>query len=355
MLTLAGKPLAVPILQGGMGVGVSLGGLAGAVAACGGMGCISTADTGYREPDFEKDPVSANRRALAEEIKKAKKIAGGAGIVAINAMVATQNYADAVKTAVEAGVDAIVSGAGLPLELPGLVGKADVALAPIVSSGRAAKLILRRWAKAFGRTADFVVIEGCKAGGHLGFAEEDLLAGKCQTLDEILPEVLAEVKPFEEQFGHAIPVFVAGGVYTGEDMAHYMKQGAAGVQIATRFIPTYECDASQAYKDVLLNASAENVRIIHSPVGMPGRALNTPLVQKLSEGMRFPPKRCARCLKGCNPAQVPYCITHALIEAVKGNVEEGLFFCGANVGRLDKMRSVRALMDELMNEWRNHQ
>ena len=355
MLTLAGRALTVPILQGGMGVGVSLGGLAGAVAACGGMGCISTADTGYREPDFEKDPVSANRRALAEEIKKAKEIAGGAGIVAINAMVATQNYADAVKTAVEAGVDAIVSGAGLPLELPGLVGKADVALAPIVSSGRAARLILRRWAKAFGRTADFVVIEGCKAGGHLGFAEEDLLAGSCQTLDEILPEVLAEVKPFEEQFGHAIPVFVAGGVYTGEDMAHYMKQGAAGVQIATRFIPTYECDASQAYKDVLLNASAEDVRIIHSPVGMPGRALNTPLVQKLSEGMRFPPKRCARCLKGCNPAQVPYCITHALIEAVKGNVEEGLFFCGANVGRLDKMRSVRALMDELMNEWRNHQ
>ena len=355
MLTLAGRALTVPILQGGMGVGVSLGGLAGAVAACGGMGCISTADTGYREPDFEKDPVSANRRALAAEIKKAKEIAGGAGIVAINAMVATQNYADAVKTAVEAGVDAIVSGAGLPLELPGLVGKADVALAPIVSSGRAAKLILRRWAKAFGRTADFVVIEGCKAGGHLGFAEEDLLAGKCQTLDEILPEVLAEVKPFEEQFGRAIPVFVAGGVYTGEDMAHYMKQGAAGVQIATRFIPTYECDASQAYKDVWLNASAEDVRIIHSPVGMPGRALNTPLVQKLSEGMRFPPKRCARCLKGCNPAQVPYCITHALIEAVKGNVEEGLFFCGANVGRLDKMRSVRALMDELMNEWRNHQ
>ena len=355
MLTLAGRALTVPILQGGMGVGVSLGGLAGAVAACGGMGCISTADTGYREPDFEKDPVSANRRALAAEIAKAKKIAGGAGIVAINAMVATQNYADAVKTAVEAGVDAIVSGAGLPLELPGLVGKADVALAPIVSSGRAAKLILRRWAKAFGRTADFVVIEGCKAGGHLGFAEEDLLADKCQTLDEILPEVLAEVKPFEEQFGHAIPVFVAGGVYTGEDMAHYMKQGAAGVQIATRFIPTYECDASQTYKDVLLNASAEDVRIIHSPVGMPGRALNTPLVQKLSEGMRFPPKRCARCLKGCNPAQVPYCITHALIEAVKGNVEEGLFFCGANVGRLDKMRSVRALMDELMNEWRNYQ
>ena len=168
------------------------------------------------------------------------------------------------------------------------------------------------------------MIEGCKAGGHLGFAEDDLLAGKCQTLDDILPEVLAEVKPFEAQFGHSIPVFVAGGVYTGADMAHFTAMGAAGVQLATRFITTYECDASQGYKDVLLNARPEDVRIIHSPVGMPGRALNTPLVQ-------------------------------ALIEAVKGNVEEGLFFCGANVGRLDRMRTVQELMDELVTEWRQNQ
>ena len=188
-----------------------------------------------------------------------------------------------------------------------------------------------------------------------GFSEEELLAGKCQTLDEILPEVLAEVKPFEAQFGHDIPVFVAGGVYTGEDIAHYTKMGAAGAQLATRFIPTYECDASQTYKDVLLAANPEDVRIIHSPVGMPGRALATPLVQKLEQGLRFPPKHCARCLKACEPAKVPYCITHARIEAVKGNVEEGLFFCGANVGRLDRMRSVRELMDELMDDWRKHQ
>ena len=245
-------------------------------------------------------------------------------------------------------------GACLPLELPGLVNTMEVAIAPIVSSGRAAKLILRRWAKGFDRTADFVVIEGCKAGGHLGFAEEDLLADRCQTLDEILPGVLAEVKPYEEQYGHAIPVFVAGGVYTGADMAHFTKLGAAGVQLATRFIPTYECDASQTYKDVLLAAKPEDVRIIHSPVGMPGRALNTPLVQALAEGKRFPPKHCARCLKTCDPAAVPYCITHALIEAVKGNVEEGLFFCGENVGRLDRMRTVRELMDELVTEWRQN-
>ena len=355
MLSIAGRNLTVPILQGGMGVGVSLGGLAGAVAACGGMGCISTADTGYREPDFATNPMEANRRALAAEIQKAKQLANGMGMVAINAMVATRNYADAVRTAVEAGADAIVSGAGLPLELPGLVGAADIALAPIVSSGRAAKLILKRWAKAFGRTADFVVIEGCKAGGHLGFSEEELLSGTCQTLDEILPEVLAEVKPYEEQFGHSIPVFVAGGIYTGEDIAHYTAKGASGAQLATRFITTVECDASETYKQTLLHAKMEDVRIIHSPVGMPGRALNTPLVQKLAAGMRFSPKHCARCLKNCDPANVPYCITHALIEAVKGNVEEGLFFCGANVGRLDRMCSVRELIDELMDDWRKHQ
>ena len=354
MLTLGKKTLSVPILQGGMGVGVSLGGLAGAVAACGGMGCISTADAGYREPDFARDPASANHRALTAEIRKAKQIANGAGMVAINAMVATQDYAAAIRTAVEAGVDAVVSGAGLPLELPGLVNTMEVAIAPIVSSGRAAKLILRRWAKEFGRTADFVVIEGCKAGGHLGFAEQDLFSGTCQTLDEILPEVLAEVKPYEAQFGHSIPVFVAGGVYTGADLAHFTRLGAAGVQLATRFITTYECDASQGYKDVLLNAGSEDVRIIHSPVGMPGRALNTPLVQAMAEGRRFPPRHCARCLKSCDPAKVPYCLTHALIEAVKGNVEEGLFFCGANVGRLDRMYTVRELMDELVTEWRQN-
>ena len=352
MLTLGKKVLSVPILQGGMGVGVSLGGLAGAVAACGGMGCISTADAGYREPDFARDPASANHRALTAEIRKAKQIANGAGMVAINAMVATQDYAAAIRTAVEAGVDAVVSGAGLPLELPGLVNTMEVAIAPIVSSGRAAKLILRRWAKEFGRTADFVVIEGCKAGGHLGFAEQDLFSGTCQTLDEILPEVLAEVKPYEAQFGHSIPVFVAGGVYTGADLARYTKLGAAGVQLATRFIATYECDASQGYKDVLLKAKESDLAIIHSPVGMPGRAVRTPLVERLEQGLRQAPTKCSQCIKGCAPAKIPFCITHALIEAVKGNREEGLFFSGSNVERLDRMVHVRDIMDELMNEWR---
>lgn len=350
MIALAGRTLQIPLIQGGMGVGVSMGGLAGAVAACGGMGCISTADAGYREPDFAANAAEANLRAIRAEIKKAKERAQGMGMVAVNAMVATRQYADAVKAAVEAGADAVISGAGLPLELPGLVEEGRAAIAPIVSGGRAARLILSRWHKRFGRTADFVVLEGSEAGGHLGFAEEDLHAGRCRTLEQLLPEVLAEVKPYEEQYGRSIPVFVAGGVYTGADMARYMAQGAAGAQIATRFIPTYECDATQGYKDVLLEATAGDVRIIHSPVGMPGRALATPLVRKLEAGLRVPAVRCWGCMRGCKPAEIPFCITHALIEAVKGNREEGLFFCGSNVGRLDRMMHVRELIDEIMDE-----
>ncbi len=311
------------------------------LAACG----STAATTSTAASSADTAAASSSEAAAADDTAKSYKIA----------VVQQLDHAslDEIRTAVEAGVDAVVSGAGLPLELPGLVGTQEVAIAPIVSSARAARLILRRWAKEFARTADFVVIEGCKAGGHLGFAEADLLADHCQSLDEILPEVLAEVQPYEAQFGHAIPVFVAGGIYTGADMAHYTKLGAAGVQLATRFIPTYECDASQTYKDVLLAAKPEDVRIIHSPVGMPGRALNTPLVQALAKGKRVAPRHCARCLKTCDPAKVPYCITHALIEAVKGNVEEGLFFCGANVGRLDRMYTVRELMDELTAEWRH--
>lgn len=344
--------LALPILQGGMGVGVSMGGLAGAVAACGGMGTVSTADAGYLEADFAKNPFEANLRALRQEIGKAKEIAKGAGMVAVNAMVATVQYADAVRTAVAAGVDAVVSGAGLPLELPELIGESDTAKAPIVSSPRAAKLILKTWDRKYHTTADFIVLEGKDAGGHLGFDEEQLKAGSCPTLEELLPGVLAEVRPYEEKYGHPIPVFVAGGVYTGADLARYTKLGAAGVQLATRFIATYECDASQGYKDVLLEAKESDLAIIHSPVGMPGRAVRTPLVERLEHGLRQAPTKCSQCIKGCAPAKIPFCITHALIEAVKGNREEGLFFSGSNVEQLDRMVHVRDIMDELMNEWR---
>lgn len=351
-MKLGNRELALPLIQGGMGVGVSMGGLAGAVAAQGAMGTLSTADAGWNEPDFAAHPQQANLRSLRREVQRAKRLAAGAGLVAVNAMVATRQYADSVRTALEAGADAIVSGAGLPLELPALAEGFEALLAPIVSGPRAAQLICRTWAKRYGRVPDFVVLEGCQAGGHLGFEEADLLSGRCTPLSRLIPEVLAALRPFEEKFGRAIPLFCAGGVATGAEMARCTRLGAAGAQLATRFIATEECDAGQGYKDVLLAARPEDLRIIHSPVGMPGRAVNSPLVQRLAAGMRQPPAHCSGCIKSCRPAETPFCITHALIEAVKGNWEEGLFFSGSRVDLVDRMRTVPDLIDELMKEWR---
>lgn len=351
-MKLGNRELDLPLIQGGMGVGVSMGGLAGAVAAQGAMGTLSTADAGWNEPDFAAHPQQANLRALRREVQRAKRLAAGAGLVAVNAMVATRQYADSVRTALEAGADAIVSGAGLPLELPALAEGFEALLAPIVSGPRAAQLICRTWAKRYGRVPDFVVLEGCQAGGHLGFEEADLLSGRCTPLSRLIPEVLAALRPFEEKFGRAIPLFCAGGVATGAEMARCTRLGAAGAQLATRFIATEECDAGQGYKDVLLAARPEDLRIIHSPVGMPGRAVNSPLVQRLAAGMRQPPAHCSGCIKSCRPAETPFCITHALIEAVKGNWEEGLFFSGSRVDLVDRMRTVPDLIDELMKEWR---
>ena len=351
-MKLGNRELALPLIQGGMGVGVSMGGLAGAVAAKGAMGTLSTADAGWNEPDFAAHPQQANLRALRREVQRAKRLAAGAGLVAVNAMVATRQYTDSVRAALEAGADAIVSGAGLPLELPALAEGFDALLAPIVSSPRAAQLICRTWAKRYGRVPDFVVLEGCQAGGHLGFEEADLLAGRCAPLSQLIPQVLAVLRPFEEKFGRAIPLFCAGGVATGAEMARCTRLGAAGAQMATRFIATEECDASQGYKDVILAARPEDLRVIHSPVGMPGRAVNSPLVQRLAAGLRQPPAHCSGCIKSCRPAETPFCITHALIEAVKGNWEEGLFFSGSRVDLADRMRTVPDLIDELMKDWR---
>ena len=238
------RELSIPIIQGGMGVGISLSGLAGAVAACGGMGVISAAHPGYRDPDFYRDPLNVNRRCLKEEIAKAKEIAKGCGLVGVNVMVAVQHYADYVRAAIEGGADAIISGAGLPTELPQIAGDSKVLLAPIVSSGRAARVICRAWERHGNRLPDFVVVEGSRAGGHLGFSAEELADGSAKPLDEIVSDVVETLRPYEEKCGRKIPVFPAGGVYDGADIARLEKLGAAGAQIATRFIATEECDAT---------------------------------------------------------------------------------------------------------------
>ena len=344
---LKNRGLAIPLIQGGMGVGVSLSGLAGAVAKSGAMGCISTADCGYKEEDFRRTPEEANLRALRKEIRRARMLSEGRGLLSINAMVATRQWEDAIRTAVEEGIDAVISGAGLPLSLPELVPEGKTMIAPIVSSGRAAKVLLKTWSQKYKRTADFIVLEGPLAGGHLGFKASEVEEGKAKSLEELIPEVLSVLEGFEEEYGRKIPLFAAGGIWSKEDVAVMKEAGAYGVQMATRFIGTKECDASDSYKEYLISKEEKDLSIIHSPVGMPGRAVHSPMLEKLGLVGRIPPKHCSRCIHSCDPGTVKYCITHALISAVEGNIEEGLFFSGANIGKLREIVRVEDIMAEL--------
>lgn len=357
-IKIGSKHLSLPILQGGMGVGISMDRLAGAVAAKGGMGTISTAACGFREVDYAENHQKANLRALDRQVRRARELARGAGLVAVNAMVATVQYDDSIRTALRAGVDAVVSGAGLPLQLPAIAAEVpgnDAALAPIVSSGKAAALISKVWDKRYHRIPDFVVLEGPLAGGHLGFSPEEAKAaqeGRSVPLSRLLREVRDALAPWREKYGRDVPIFVAGGVANGAEMAQLMREGAAGAQFATRFIATEECDASEDYKKILLNAKAEDVTIVKSPVGMPGRALRSPLVCRVDEGNQPQPARCINCLVPCKKLESPYCISQALIAAWHGDWENGLFFCGANVGQVDRLSTVGEQVDQIMTEWR---
>lgn len=346
-LKLGEKITALPIIQGGMGVGVSRSGLAGAVAREGGVGVISTAQIGYDEEGFEQDQAGCNRKAISKHIKKAKEIACGNGLVGVNIMVALKHYEEHVREAVAAGADVIISGAGLPVNLPSLVSEAcGTKIAPIVSSARAAKLILKMWAHKYNRTADFIVVEGPKAGGHLGFSREDLEHLEELDYDSEICHIIQCKKEYEERYERLIPVIVAGGIFDRADIARVIEMGADGVQIASRFVATEECDAAEAYKQAYIDAKEEDVQIIQSPVGMPGRALRNKFIRQV-EKARQPVAKCYNCLEKCNPAKVPYCITKALIDAVKGDVENGLVFCGSNVGRIKEMTTVHQLMQEL--------
>lgn len=334
----------VPLIQGGMGVGISLSSLAGAVAAAGGIGVISTAQIGYREPDFDENPIGANLRAIGKEIRKARKIAAG-GILGVNIMVATRKYEDYVKAAVEAGIDLIISGAGLPMDLPKYVGAAKTKLAPIVSGVKSAQVIMRYWLKKHDRLPDAVVIEGPLAGGHLGFHREQLDDIEALHYDDEVKAIIGQVNDTAAQHGTEIPVIMAGGVYTREDMEHYLELGASGVQMATRFVTTYECDAPDAYKQAYIDAKKEDIVIVQSPVGMPGRAILNPFMRRAKEG-RIPHGKCHLCVSTCDPANTPYCITDALVNAARGNTDDALLFCGANAYRAAGLEHVKDIVDE---------
>jgi NAD(P)H-dependent flavin oxidoreductase YrpB (nitropropane dioxygenase family) len=339
---------AVPIIQGGMGVGVSRSRLASAVANEGGVGVISAVQIGFEEPDFETNTKEANIRALRNEIRKAKELSSN-GVIAVNIMVAINNYKEIVNASVEENIDLIISGAGLPTDLPNLVKGSNTKIAPVVSSGKAAMVITKLWDHKFSYIPDLVVVEGPEAGGHLGFSLEQLTTGNKPKLLDIVKDVIEALKPYEKKYGKSIPVVAAGGVYNGKDIVECLGAGAAGVQMATRFVATEECDAHINYKMAYINSCRDNIEIVKSPVGMPGRAIHNSFLDKL-EGGRLPVRKCYDCLKPCEPANTPYCISKALIEAVKGNIDEGLIFSGSNAYKLNKIVTVKELMNELISE-----
>jgi len=343
----------IPIVQGGMGVGISLSGLASAVANAGGIGVIATAGIGMFEKDHFTNFKEANKRALRKEIQKAK--ANTDGIIGVNIMVAISDFDELVQCAVEEGANMLFLGAGLPIKLPETLpldklGGLSTKFVPIVSSARAAKIIFRSWAKQFNHIPDAVVVEGPLAGGHLGFKKEQI-DNPDYALEKILPEVIAAIKPYEEQFNRNIPVIAAGGIYTGADIHKFMQLGAQGVQMGTRFVATCECDASTELKKAYLNCKKEDIVIIDSPVGLPGRAIRDKFLKRISSGVKETFKCPWKCLKSCDFENVPYCIALALTNAKKGDLENGFAFAGANAYLVDKIISVKELIETLVGEY----
>ena len=348
-LEIGNKKVKYPIVQGGMGVGISLGSLAGAVAKAGGLGIISSAQIGFREEDFEKNPFEANLRAMEKEYKKARAQAPD-GVIGFNIMVALQHYKEYVMQAAKIGADIIISGAGLATELPAYVKGFATKIAPIVSGERAAELLLKVWDKKYQTTADMVVIEGPLAGGHLGFPKEEAESITEEAYESTVKKIIQVVKAYAEKYGKKIPVVVAGGIDTPQKVKRVMELGADGVQVASPFVTTLECDAAEGFKQKYVEAAKEDIQLVTSPVGMPGRAIRNAFVERVEAGVREPVKKCYGCLRKCNPKEIPYCITQALITSAKGDGENGLVFCGANTYKINSISTVQEVIEKLFQK-----
>jgi NAD(P)H-dependent flavin oxidoreductase YrpB (nitropropane dioxygenase family) len=342
--------VAVPIIQGGMGVGISLSGLASAVANEGGVGVISSAGLGLLYKEYSSDFLEASIHGLKEEIRKAREKTRG--IIGVNVMVAMTNFTDMIKTAISEKVDLITAGAGLPLDLPSFLKKDSVTkLVPIVSSARAAKIICEKWKANYDYFPDAIIVEGPKAGGHLGFKEEQI-NDKDYTLEKLVSEIVTELKIFEDKYNTKIPLIAAGGIFTGEDISNIIDLGASGVQMGTRFVTTEECDASPAFKQAYINAVSTDIEVIKSPVGMPGRAILSNFILKVRDGKKQPKSCPFKCIKTCDISKSPYCIIIALINALKGNFENGYAFAGTNAFRATKISSVKETFQTLIREYK---
>jgi NAD(P)H-dependent flavin oxidoreductase YrpB (nitropropane dioxygenase family) len=343
----------IPIVQGGMGVGIALSCLSSAVANEGGIGVIAATGIGMLEPDFDRNFKEANKRALQREIRRARELT--TGIIGVNILVASSDYYDILQTAVDEGVDLVFLGAGLPLRIPTVLSsdgsrKGTTRIVPIVSSARAASVIFKYWEKHYNHVPDAVVVEGPLAGGHLGFKKEQI-ANPDYALEKILPEVIAVTKRYEQYFSKSIPVIAAGGIYTGADMYRFLQLGAQAVQMATRFVGTHECDASLEFKEAYVKCKEEDLIIIDSPVGLPGRAIRNGFLDQISSGTQIPFKCPWKCLKTCDARTAPYCIGVALFNAKDGDLGNGFAFAGANAHRVDTIISVKELIQTLLTEY----
>jgi nitronate monooxygenase len=336
-----------PIIQGGMGARISLSSLASAVSNYGGMGVIASvglAPGNISQELFEKKSAEG----LRDEIRKTKELTPNP--FGVNIMFALSNYDSLVKVCVEEGVPAIISGAGLPLHLPALIGESKIKLIPIVSSARATQIIIKAWTRRYNRLPDAIIVEGPLAGGHLGFSYTEAVGIEKVTLEERIEEVLGFVREVEKLNNTRIPVIAAGGIFTGQDIAKILKKGASGVQMATRFVVTKECDINDIYKNVYLKCKEEDITVILSPVGMPARVIKNKLVERIQAGEKLKFKCPYKCLKPCDPYSANYCIADALINAFGGDLDNGFAMCGANAYRVKEIITVKELMDELTEE-----
>jgi len=332
-----------PIIQGGMGVRVSASRLVSAVSAEGALGVIATVGLGEELLDMTPDYPKRAELGLREQIRNTKM--NTSNPFGVNVMCALTNYDNLVQTSVSEGVAAIISGAGLPMRLPGLVSDPHVKLIPIVSSARAAGLICKTWQRRFSRLPDAIVVEGPLAGGHLGFSHEQI--EELETLE--LERLVSDVLEVARQHGN-IPVVAAGGVYDGNDIARFLRLGAAGVQMATRFVCTHECDAADAYKQAYINCRREDIVVIHSPVGMPARVIKNDFVERALRGEKVTFGCPYHCLQTCEPSVAGYCIAQALLASYRGQMDKGYAMCGANAWRCNKIVSVHELVQELVQE-----
>ena len=340
----------IPIVQGGMGVGISLAGLASAVANEGGVGVIAANAIGMLEPDYYSNGREANKRALRTQIQKARK--QSRGIIGVNIMVAVNDFHDLLKVSIEEKVDMVFLGAGLPLKGIPIheLREAEVKVVPIVSSGRAARLIFQYWHKNYETVPDAVVVEGPKAGGHLGFKENEI-HDPAYALENLIPAVVAEVEKFAALLNRSIPVIAAGGIFSGEDIYKFFKLGASGIQMGTRFVATHECDADNEFKKAYLHCKEEDIIIIKSPVGLPGRAIENTFLKDVESGAGKGVRCPWRCLESCNAKHARYCISEALDNARQGKLDHGFAFAGANAYKVEGIVPVKMLIKQLKNEY----